>query len=170
MQKINALLERAANYANATAGALILVLLIAQLVIVLMRYVFSVGVQWGQDLLVYLFMLSSILPLWLVILKNINVRVDVFYQNYATKTKRALDRFGLLCLLLPVCIYATWASLGPTLNSWSLLEASPTFGGLPGYFLLKTMLTVIFAGLTIIAVVLLLRPKLWDTEDQAGED
>ena len=45
MQKIEAGLAWMAKYANLTAGAIILALLIAQLVIVLLRYIFSVGFQ-----------------------------------------------------------------------------------------------------------------------------
>lgn len=153
---------RIATAVNWFAGITFLMLLVVQVVVVLLRYVFSYGVQWSADLLVYLFMIGAILPIWLAILQNHNVRVDVLYQNYRTSTKIKLDRLGLLFLLLPASAYTTWVAWGPMINSWQLLEASPTFGGLPGYFLLKTALVVMFAGLAVVALALLSRPSPWD--------
>ncbi len=154
------------------AGALIIAMVVVQLVIVVLRYVFFFGVTWGLDLLVYLFLISSLLPLFLVVLENRSVRVDVLYQGYPSILKAVVDRVGLAVLLFPVMAYTAYVSFAPTLNSWKLLESSPTLGGLPGYFLLKTVMLITFSGLTLIAFILVLRSRPWDytQKSEKGDD
>jgi TRAP-type mannitol/chloroaromatic compound transport system permease small subunit len=41
-----------------------------------------------------------------------------------------------------VCIFIFWASWEYVLTSWSFEEGSPEAGGLPGVFLLKSLLLV----------------------------
>lgn len=163
------LLERAASGAAFVAGLLVIVLMIAQVVIVALRYVFALGLSWTQDLMVYLFMLASVLPLVIVVLHNHNVRVDVFFQTYRSATKSWLDRFALVALLLPVCVFTVYVSAPSVINSWQLLEGSPTFGGLPGYFLLKTVQLVMFAGLALCACLLMVRRAPWRYAPDPGD-
>jgi len=154
-------LTRLSEYLAALAGLLIIGIMLVQLVVVLLRYVFSIGVAWGLDLLVYLFLVASLLPLLFVILSNHNVRVDVFYQSYSLSLRNRLDRISLAALLFPVTAYTAYVSWAPALNSWRLLEASPTLDGLPGYFLLKTLQLLVFASLSLIAVLLAARAQPW---------
>ena len=151
-----------ANIAAAVAGLLIIALMLSQFLIVLLRYLFSIGFSWGLDLLSYLFMIASLLPLLLVVLENRSLRIDIFYQNRTRSSKALLDRIGLLFLLLPVCAYISYISWPALLNSWQLLEASPTLGGLPGYYLLKTLQLVSFAGLSLVAIILIFAREPWE--------
>lgn len=139
------------------AGDIILVLFMAQLVIVALRYVFAVGWPWQLDLLTYCFFLASLLPGVAVVLGNLSVRVDVLYDGWSKVTRHRVDRAALLLLLFPAMAYATKASWASTVSSWKLLESSPTIGGLPGYFILKTILTLFFASLALTALLLGLR-------------
>lgn len=139
------------------AGWAIVLLLIAQVVVVALRYVFSFGWPWSLDLLVYLFFVSVLLPGLIVLLSNTSVRVDVLYGGLAPSRRRLVDRIALLGLLAPAMAYAAWASWPNTLRSWQVLESSPTYGGLPGYFALKTCLTLLFAALAVSALVLAFR-------------
>ncbi len=152
------------------AGLLIALLLLVQVGVVALRYVFSLGWPWAFDLLAYLFLLSVLLPGLSVLLSNASVRVDIFYADYRQKARNRLDRFALLFLLFPAMGYAAWASLGTTLNSWQVLEASPTYGGLPGYFLLKSALTLFFASLALSALILALRGAPYDGWRDAKSD
>jgi TRAP-type mannitol/chloroaromatic compound transport system permease small subunit len=43
-------------------------------------------------------------------------------------------------LLLPVTLFITWVSWDYVVSSWSLLEGSREAGGLPGVFLLKSVI------------------------------
>lgn len=151
---------------KAAAGWSIIVLLLAQVVVVALRYVFSFGWPWALDLLVYLFFLSVVLAGPAVLAGNISVRVDVFYASWSGRRRRIVDRIALLGLLAPATGYAAWTSWGTTARSWAVLESSPTYGGLPGYFVLKTCLTLLFAGLAAGAVALALRPDPYGGEDR----
>lgn len=154
--------------ALSTIGGLLVALLLAtQLIVVALRYVFSLGWPWATDLLVYTFFLSVLFPLLLVLVRNKTVRVDVFYAGWPKSRRTIVDRIALLCLFVPAMGYAAYASYGTTMNSWRVLESSPTFGGLPGYFLLKTMLSLTFASLALVGVYLALRKSPYQDEGDA---
>ena len=170
MSEQNGVLSRITNGAASIAGAAIIALVVIQITIVILRYIFSYGISWGLDLLVYLFLVGSLLPLPLVILENHNVRVDVFYQSYRSEKKTVLDRFGLAFLLFPSTGYAAYTSWRPMLNSWRLLESSPTLDGLPGYFLLKTILFLSFASLSLVSLFLAMKRQPWVYQDKSDEE
>ena len=170
MTEQKGVMSRITNGAVSVAGAAIIALVVIQIIIVILRYIFSYGISWGLDLLVYLFLIGSLLPLPLVILENHNVRVDIFYQGYRPLKKAVLDRFGLAFLLFPSTGYAAYVSWRPMLNSWRLLESSPTLDGLPGYFLLKTILFLSFASLSLVSLVLAMKRRPWVYQDKSDEE
>jgi len=145
------------------AGGLIVALMLAQFVIVVLRYLFAFGFSWGLDLLSYLFMTASLLPLLTVVIAGHNIRVDVFQHAYTAATKARLDRFAHAFMLLPACAHAVVVSWPALVNSWQLLEASPTLDGLPGYFALKSLLWLSFAALAVAAAGLAWRPRPVDS-------
>ena len=98
------------------------------------------------------------------------MRVDIFYQSYRPEKKTVLDRFGLAFLLFPSTGYAAYTSWKPMLNSWRLLESSPTLDGLPGYFLLKTILFLSFASLSLVSLVLAMKRRPWVYQDKSDEE
>ncbi len=172
MSRLLADLERTSEVATWGAALAIVILMLAQVIMVVLRYVFSAGFQWGQDLLVYLFMGASVLPLAYVIVKNRSVRVDVFYAGYSQATKATLDRWGLLLLFLPVTASTVYASWGPLINSWQIHEGSATFGGLPGLYLLKTLQVLVFIALALCALLLGMKRRPWEYDGvppEAGE-
>ena len=156
-------ITRIVNILKSGGGYCIIALLLAQTLVVALRYVFSFGWPWALDLLVYLFFLSVVFPGLAVLFGNVSVRVDVFYAGWSARRRHLVDRIALLGLLAPAMGYAAWTSWGTTRRSWAVLESSPTYGGLPGYFLLKTCLTALFAGLAIGAVILALRADPYGT-------
>ncbi|MCB1385621.1 MAG: TRAP transporter small permease subunit [Nitratireductor sp.] len=153
----------------AAGGWLIAALIVLQLMIVVLRYVFSAGWPWSLDLTVFLFLLIATLPGLLVVTGNSGVRVDLFYAGWLRGRRRLVDRLALLLLLCPSMACAAWASLGATLQSWQVLEGSASAGGLPGVFLLKTVLTLFFAVLALAGLLLALRRAPYaDSEQDAA--
>jgi TRAP-type mannitol/chloroaromatic compound transport system permease small subunit len=136
----------------------------AQIIVVALRYVFSLGWPWAFDFLVYCFFVSALLPALFVLIRDVSVRVDVFYNRWADENRRRIDRLALLVILFPSMAYAGWASLGATVRSWTVLESSPTYGGLPGYFILKTLLSLVFLVLATVAVFMALRRAPYSME------
>jgi len=78
--------------------------------------------------------------------KNGHVRVDVFYRDARQRTRALIDILGALVLLLPFCLVTLILSWPYVATSWRVFEGSREVGGLPGLFLVKTVLLV-FAGL-----------------------
>jgi TRAP-type mannitol/chloroaromatic compound transport system permease small subunit len=71
-----------------------------------------------------------------------HVRVDIFYRTASIRKKALVDLFGSLVLLLPVLVLV-WVQAWPyVLDSWARLEESREAGGLPGLFLLKSVILV----------------------------
>lgn len=143
------------------AAVAVISLLMAQIVVVALRYVFSIGAPWATDLLTYLYFFIVSLPLAGVLLRNESVRVDVMSQRFPPVLRRWIDRIALLGLLFPAMAWAAWKSVPMVQTSWRVLESSPTLGGLPGFFILKTITALLFATLAIVALILGLRPGLY---------
>ena len=154
------------------AAVITIAMMLVQILIVIFRYGFAMGVPWALDLAVYLFFLSMIAPALMVLLDNKSVRVDIFYVDFTPSRKGLLDRISLACLLFPSMGYAAWNSVNPMLSSWALLESSPSMGGLPGYFLLKTALFLFFTAMALAALALAFRKQPWDYtgNDTSPED
>lgn len=159
---------RALNLLTMLGGIAVVALLLAQIVVVALRYVFAMGWPWATDLLTYLNFLIVSIPMLAVVAFNKGVRVDVLRNSMSRRTRNVLDRIALLGLFLPAMIWAAWTSWPLTQNSWSLLESSPNMGGLPGYFVLKTILTAVFAGLAAVALWIGLRPGLYGEDNADG--
>lgn len=155
-------LLKSANKLLDIAALFTIAMMLIQILIVIFRYGFSMGVPWALDLVVYLFLLSMLAPALMVVLDNKSVRVDIFYVNYPTNKKALLDKLSLLFLLLPSMGYAAWNSIKPMLSSWNILESSPSMGGLPGYFLLKTALFLFFVSLALASLLLARKKHPWD--------
>jgi TRAP-type mannitol/chloroaromatic compound transport system permease small subunit len=69
-----------------------------------------------------------------------HVRVDVFYRGASLRYKAWVDLLGSLLLILPL-VLTVWVVAVPYVeNSWARLEASREAGGLPGLFLLKSVI------------------------------
>ena len=69
-----------------------------------------------------------------------HVRVDVLHERLSERTRTIIDMFGNLLFLLPVAIFIFWTSLDYVGFAWSLKETSAQPGGLPGIYLLKTLI------------------------------
>jgi TRAP-type mannitol/chloroaromatic compound transport system permease small subunit len=161
-------LRISAATARTAAGFVILLLMFAQIVVVALRYVFSLGWPWAFDFLVYCFFVSALLPALFVLIRDVSVRVDVFYSHWPDKRRHFIDRLALLVVLGPSMAYAGWASLGITARSWAVLESSPTFGGLPGYFILKALLSLTFFVLAAVSLFMALHRAPYSMEGRDG--
>ncbi|MDX1575799.1 MAG: TRAP transporter small permease subunit [Kiloniellales bacterium] len=119
---------------------LTLAMVLITFAVVLLRYVFAIGWVWMQESYVWLHGIVFMLGAGYTLLHNGHVRVDIFYRDAGERRKALVDLFGSLLLLLPVVALIFWVSLDYVLDSWIRLEESREAGGLPGLFLLKTVI------------------------------
>ncbi len=115
-------------------------MVLVQVTVVLMRYVFGAGSIWLGEAIVYahatLFMAAAAWTLQ----RGGHVRVDIFYADASPRTRAIVDLGGALLLLLPFVGVLAWVSLPYVARSWAILERSREASGLPLVFLLKTLI------------------------------
>lgn len=113
--------------------------------VVILRYVFNIGIVALQESVVYLHGSVFMLGIAYTLKEQAHVRVDIVYSRLSNKRKALVDMTGTLIFLLPFASFIFWTSLDYVSFSWSMLETSSEPGGLPGVFLLKTLIPVLAA-------------------------
>jgi TRAP-type mannitol/chloroaromatic compound transport system permease small subunit len=135
---------RAADGLNDRIGRgvawLTLAMVFITFLVVILRYVFSLGWVAMQESYVWLHGIVFMAGAGYTLLHNGHVRVDMFYRPATARYKAWVDFLGVIFLLLPAVIVVFWVSWDYVLVSWSRLEESREAGGLPGLFLLKTVI------------------------------
>jgi TRAP-type mannitol/chloroaromatic compound transport system permease small subunit len=130
-----------------TVAWLALILVLLQFVIVVMRYVFGLGSVKLQESIVYMHAMLFMLAAGYTLLHDGHVRCDIFYSTASPRAKALVDLFGVVVFLLPTCALIAWVAWPYVAASWAVREGSPEGSlGIPGVFLLKTVILV-FAGL-----------------------
>jgi TRAP-type mannitol/chloroaromatic compound transport system permease small subunit len=121
------------------AWACLLVVLV-QFAVVVMRYAFGAGSIWLTETIIYghaaLFMLAAA---W-TLREGGHVRVDIFYADAGPRRRALIDLCGALFLLLPFMLVLLWFAVPYVTRSWSIMETSRETSGLPGVYLLKTLI------------------------------
>jgi TRAP-type mannitol/chloroaromatic compound transport system permease small subunit len=132
---------------RAVAWLSLAMVLIAAFVVVA-RYGFAWGRVWLQESYVWLHGILFMLGAGYTLRHDAHVRVDIFYRPASARFKAWVDLLGSLLLLAPVIVFAAIVSFPYVLQSWIGLEASREAGGLPGLFLLKSVI-LLFCGLIL---------------------
>ena len=121
---------------------LTLTMVLVVFLVVVMRYGFSWGRVWIQESYVWMHGIVFMLGAAYTLLHEGHVRVDVFYRGASLRYKAWVDLLGSVFLVLPLILTVWTVALPYVQNSWIRLEASREAGGLPGLFLLKTVIPV----------------------------
>jgi len=133
IDRLNAAIGRTAAWAC-------LFVVAVQFIVVVMRYAFGAGSIWLSESIVYahaaLFMLAAA---W-TLRENGHVRVDVFYADASPRRKALIDLIGALLLLLPFMLLLLFFAIPYVARSWAIFESSRETSGIPGVFLLKTLI------------------------------
>jgi TRAP-type mannitol/chloroaromatic compound transport system permease small subunit len=130
-----------------------LVLLLVQLLVVVLRSVFSVSFIWLQESTLYLFAAIFLLSSGALILMEGHVRVDLVYGKLPERKRRIIDLLGLGFFVIPVAALIILVSWDYVATSWSQLERSQEPSGIHAVFLLKSAIPA-FAVLLILAAEL----------------
>ena len=110
--------------------------------IVVLRYGFNLGWIAMQESVMYLHGMVFLLGAAHTLRVNEHVRVDIFYRRFSPKKQAKVDIFGSLLLLIPVNIFIFMVSFEYVMRAWRVLEASQEAGGIPGVFLLKSLILI----------------------------
>lgn len=129
-----------------------LMTVLVTLAVVVMRYGFSFGRIWIQEIAMYLHAAVFMLGAAYTLQHRAHVRVDIFYQRFTARTRAWIDLCGGLLFLLPVALFILFWSLGYVVNSWQRMEGSPETGGLPLVYVLKTLIPLAAVLLIVQAI------------------
>jgi len=119
---------------------LAVIMVLVQFTVVVLRYVFGIGLILMQESVVYLHGILFMLGAGYTLLRGGHVRVDIFYQPAAPRSKALIDLAGSLLFLLPVCALITIYSWPYIANAWAVYEGSKETSGIQAVFLLKSII------------------------------
>jgi len=147
-QKIDQFTEVLGNII-AWFSAFMVVIMVA---IVLLRYGFNIGWIAMQESALYFHAFVFMLGCSYTLKQDGHVRVDIFYRNFSPKKQAWVNLLGCLLLLIPVTVFIAVMSFDYVVSSWQLLEGSREAGGLPGVFILKSLIPLLSFTLIIQAI------------------
>ncbi len=146
--------------------------------VVVLRYAFNTGHPWMQELYVWLHATVFMAGAGYTMLHRGHVNVDVVYGRLDARRQAWIDVAGTLFFLFPWLVVIALTSAPFVASSWSVREASSTADGMPGLYLLKSLLwvfcTLLFLqGLALVvrrALFLAGRPMLDHDEDKVTDE
>ena len=103
-------IDRINDVVGRATAWLTLAMVVITFVVVILRYVFSLGFVWMQESYVWLHGIVFMVGAGYTLLHGGHVRVDIIYREANPRYKAWVDLFGALLLLTPV-IVMIWLSL-----------------------------------------------------------
>jgi TRAP-type mannitol/chloroaromatic compound transport system permease small subunit len=136
-------IERFVDWTGRATSWLALVIVALMSVNVTLRYLFSVGSVWSQELEWHLLVPLVLFGSAYALRHGDHVRVDIVYGRLSPRKKDFID---LASALLGVGVSALfiWLSLHYVQQAYVIDEGSPDPGGLPHRYLLKGLLPLGF--------------------------
>lgn len=136
---------------------------------VILRYTLNYGSVWAQEMEWHLMGVLVLFGMSYALLKDDNVRVDLFYARYSDRMKFLVDVLSLL-LLIAICGVIFWLSINYVEQSYSIGEISSDPGGLPFRWAIKALLPIGFGLLLVQSLGALLRLFIVNGEHREETD
>lgn len=124
-------------------------LVILQMAVVILRYVFGVAVTGLSEGVIYLFAIIFMIGSASALRDDAHVRVDILREKMGPRGRALIDLIGTYLFLFPFAILVIYAMRPSLSRAWETFEQSREATGLPLYFLFKTLVPV-FALLLIL--------------------
>ncbi|AGA89473.1 TRAP-type mannitol/chloroaromatic compound transport system, small permease component [Thioflavicoccus mobilis 8321] len=154
-------LERVNDLVGRTIAWLSVAIVIVTFLVVVLRYAFDLGWIAMQESVTYMHALLFMLGIGYALRHGGHVRVDIFYQRLAARGRAWIDLLGTLLLLFPLCLFIAWMGWDYVAASWAVAEGSREAGGLPGVYLLKTLILLMPALVMVQGLAMALRNALF---------
>ncbi|MGE0357173.1 MAG: TRAP transporter small permease subunit [Burkholderiales bacterium] len=148
-------IERAVDVIGRAASWLALVIVVLMATNVVLRYLFSVGSVWAQELEWHLLAPLILFGIPYALLKGEHVRVDVVYAKLSPRAQLRVEVVSQV-LGIAVSLLIVWLSLNYVRQAWVIDEGSPDPGGLPHRWALKALIPAGFALLALQSLATLL--------------
>jgi len=141
-------IERAVDAIGRATSWLALAIVVLMATNVVLRYLFSYGSVWSQELEWHLLAPLILFTIAWAMLKGEFVRVDVFYAKF-TPRRQALVNLVSAGIGLAIAALTIWLSLKYVQQSYVIDEKSADPGGLTHRWILKGMIPL---GFTLLAL------------------
>mgnify|MGYP001413866396 CR=1 FL=1 len=148
-------IERAVDLVGRAASWLALVIVVLMSVNVVLRYLFSIGSVWAQELEWHLLTPLILFGIPYALLKGEHVRVDVLYADFSERNKLLVDIVSQV-LGIAIAVAFVWLSLAYVQQSFVIDEKSPDPGGLEHRWVLKALIPAGFLLLALQSLATLL--------------
>lgn len=150
-------IDRLVCWLGRTIAWLCLAMVLMTATVVMLRYFFDSGWIWMQESVTWMHGLVFMLAAAYTLSLDEHVRVDIFYSRLSPRHRVWIDTAGVILLLLPTCGWIFASAWDYVLTSWSVHESSAEAGGLPGLYLLKSviLITPMLLAIEGIALVIL---------------
>jgi TRAP-type mannitol/chloroaromatic compound transport system permease small subunit len=126
---------------------------------VLLRYGFSLGWIWAQELEWHLLVPITLVGMSYAMRHGDHVRVDVLYARFSPRGKLAVDAISAIIAMF-FALLVIWLSLAYVNQSWSIGEGSANPGGLDYRYVIKAMIPLGFALLLLQSLAQTIRAVL----------
>jgi TRAP-type mannitol/chloroaromatic compound transport system permease small subunit len=148
---------------NDRIGRAIAWLVLAMVVLLCAQVVARNAFDWASQGLAEsatrLHALVFMLGLGYTLTRDEHVRVDLLSRRWSPRGKALMELLGVTFLLSPFCLLLFFSSLDYVADSWRVLESSRETGGLPGVFLMKTV--ILLAALLLLLAGLARAARAW---------
>lgn len=153
-------LEAINDWIGRVVSWLTLLMVLTTFMVVVLRYAFDLGWIAMQESVTYMHAMVFMLGASYALKHEKHVRVDIFQQLFSVKTRAWIELLGVLLLLLPVMVFIIWMGWEYVADSWSVREGSREAGGLPGVYLLKSLIILMPVLMIVQATAILIRQIL----------
>jgi TRAP-type mannitol/chloroaromatic compound transport system permease small subunit len=113
------------------AAWLTLAMVLITFLIVVLRYVFDIGVIWMQESVTWMHAVVFMLGAAYTLQDDSHVRVDIFYREMSGCHKAWVNLIGVVIFLFPLCGFFVYESFNYVSAAWQFSEVSRNAGGLP---------------------------------------
>ncbi len=111
---------------------------------VLLRYAFSLGFIWAQELEWHIMVPICLFGMSYALLHGEHVRVDVLFTNFSPRNKELVNVISAVLALL-FSLIVIGLSMHYVLQSWSIGEGSANPGGMDYRYIVKSLIPIGFA-------------------------
>ena len=136
-----------------------MVLLCVIVINVFMRYALGEGRIEFEEIQWHLYSIGFMVGLGYAVVHDAHIRVDIVHERLSPVTRAWIDLYGITLFVLPFVVLMLVYAMPFITDSFITSETSPSPGGLPYRWLIKSMLFIGFALLGLAAVSRLTR--LW---------
>lgn len=146
-------IERMVDLIGRATSWLAVVIVVLMATNVILRYLFSFGSVWAQELEWHLLAPLILFGMSYALLHGEHVRVDVMYANFSARNKLVVDLISqLLCIAISLIVI--WLSAKYVMQSYVIGETSSDPGGLPYRWVLKALIPIGFVLLALQSVAI----------------